>query len=65
MKNKLKEIRFYRNLRQIDLQKMSGIDTARISYIENEVFDPTENEKKKLMKALNLGIDEIFPTIQE
>jgi hypothetical protein len=44
---------------------MSGIDTARISYIENEVFDPTENEKKKLMKALNLGIDEIFPTIQE
>ena len=59
--NKLKEIRFFKEVTQPLLALKSGIQQSRISLIENELVTPREGEKQKIAKALNLEIKDIFP----
>ncbi len=60
-KNKLRKIRFDRQLTQDDLYVVTSIWPAKISKIERGVFLPSSKEKKLLSKALKTPIHEIFP----
>ena len=60
METKLKEERFKLRWSQYVLANLSGVCQTRISLIENELVEPTETEKKKLAKALNKKVEEIF-----
>ena len=58
--NKLKEIRFFKEVTQPLLALKSGIQQSRISLIQNELVTPREEEKRKIAKALNLKVEDIF-----
>jgi len=58
--HKLKEVRFFKGISQPLLALKTGIQQSRISLIENELVTPREEEKKKIAKALNLKIENIF-----
>ena len=59
--NRLKVIRAERRLTQFKLALLSGITQSRLSYFENSLLMPTEDEKKKLAGALGMGVEEVFP----
>ena len=44
---RLKAVRVLREITQIELQQETGIDRARISFIENGHVIPREDEKEK------------------
>jgi len=52
MGNRLKVIRAEKRLTQFKLALLSRITQSRLSYLENSLLMPTEDEKKKLAKAL-------------
>ena len=60
MKNKIREERFKLRMSQYVLTNLSGVSQSRISLIENELIKPSEAEKKKLAKALNKKVGELF-----
>lgn len=61
MCNRLKEARFKKGKSQLQLFKETNIWPARISYIENGRWNPTEREKIKLSNALGVDKDWLFP----
>ena len=61
MKNRLKEARFFANKPQIKLWLETGIHYSTISRIECGYIEPTEKQKRKLAKALNVDKDWLFP----
>ena len=61
MCNRLKEARFKKGKSQLQLFKETNIWPARISYIENGRWNPSEKEKIKLADALNVEEDWLFP----
>jgi len=56
---KLKAIRAEKGLTQAGLAITSGIDSRRISMIENSRYIPNDGEKEKLAKALGVDVDDI------
>lgn len=46
---------------QLQLMKETDINFATISRIENGWFEPTEEQKQKLAKALSVDKDWLFP----
>lgn len=56
----MKEIRMQKNLRQIDIAKMTGLSKAAISLFENGKSTPSMNSAYKIAKALDTTIDELF-----
>jgi len=65
-KNKrLTEARFFANKPQIQLWVETGIHYSTISRIECGYLQPTEEQKVKLAKALNVDPDWLFPTSQK
>jgi transcriptional regulator with XRE-family HTH domain len=42
---------------------MTGINTAKISFFENELVQPDEDEKRRLAEALGVTVEEIFPAV--
>jgi transcriptional regulator with XRE-family HTH domain len=58
--NRLKEARFKRNKSQLELYQEIGIWPSKISYIENGYWNPSEEEKEKLAKALGVKKDWLF-----
>ena len=60
MKNKIREERFKLRMSQYILTNLSDVSQSRISLIENELVEPSEAERKKLAKALNKKVGEIF-----
>jgi transcriptional regulator with XRE-family HTH domain len=65
MKNKLKLRRVELGLIQIRAAQKAGIHTTRLSYIENELAEPTDDEIKALAKALKTTPAELFPSLAE
>ena len=65
MKNKLREERFKLRWSQYLLANLSGVCQTRISLIENELCEPSQEEKKKLAKALNKKVEELFIDISK
>ena len=60
MHNKIREERFKLRMSQYVLSNLSGVSQTRISLIENELSEPSEAERKKLAKALNIKVGELF-----
>ena len=58
--NKLRETRVVRRVTQFQLRIATGIHQSKISMIENGLIEPREDEKRKLVKALGMGEDEIW-----
>ena len=61
MKNRLKEARFFARMPQIKLWLETGIHYSTISRIECGYIQPTEEQKKKLAKVLEVKEDWLFP----
>lgn len=61
MTNRIYENRVLKRISQYVLALHTGIPQSRISIIENELVEPKEEEKKKLSRALNVKIEDIFP----
>lgn len=59
--NRLRRIRLRVDKSQLQLMKETGINFATISRIERGWLKPTEEQKRKLAKALNAEIDWLFP----
>ena len=55
----LKETRFKKGLTQYDISKNSGVHQSRISLIERGYVFPTLKERRKIAKALDIGIEDI------
>lgn len=61
MKNKIREARFKQRMPQILLQLRSGVHQSTISRIECGYIQPSEEQRKKLAKALKTPEKEVFP----
>jgi transcriptional regulator with XRE-family HTH domain len=59
--NRLKEARFFSKKPQIKLWIETGIHYSTISRIECGYIQPTEEQKKKLAKAIGVKKDWLFP----
>ena len=56
---KLQQIRKSKNITQEKLAELSGINEKHISKIETGIYFPTYNTLSKILKALDLNIDDI------
>jgi transcriptional regulator with XRE-family HTH domain len=58
--NKLKELRFFREISQFRLSNELGIAASKISLIENDLVVPKAEEKKKIADFFGMAPEEIF-----
>ena len=54
------DARIKRRLTQWDLRIKTGIHQSKISLIENSYITPTDDEKKKIARALRFPVSVIF-----
>ena len=59
-KNRLREVRRRKGLRQTDLAKRVGVFQSEISEIETAERKPSVYLAKRIAKALGVSIDELF-----
>ena len=59
--NRMKEIRARERITQFGLAVKTSITQGRLSYYENGLIIPRDDEKQRIANALNVKIDEIFP----
>ena len=60
MKNRVKELRKARGLRQEDVAKLLGVTRQTINAIENDKYDPTQALGMKLARLLEVPVEELF-----
>ena len=60
MKNKIKELRRNKNLRQEDLANILGVTRQTIIAIENNKYDPTLELAMKISEYFEKSVNEIF-----
>ena len=60
MRNKVKELRKARGLRQEDVAKLLGVTRQTINAIENDKYDPTRALGMKLARLLEVPVEELF-----
>jgi len=60
MSNRLRDVRVLKRVTQFQLRLQTGINATKISFIENGLVEPREDEVKKLSKALGVRPEEIF-----
>ncbi|MGI6769198.1 MAG: helix-turn-helix transcriptional regulator [Bacilli bacterium] len=60
MKNKIKELRKEKNLRQEDLANKLGVTRQTINAIENNKYDPTLELALKISIFFGLSVNDIF-----
>jgi DNA-binding XRE family transcriptional regulator len=60
-KNKLREIRFFGNIKQCELAIKAGVPLATLSKIENGWLRPNEDQKRRIANALALPVHDVFP----
>jgi len=61
MLSPLRQKRLFQELTIYDLERRTGLNTAKISLIERGYRDPRDDEKQKLAKALKCRVEDIFP----
>ena len=59
-KNRIREFRKKKGLRQTDLAKMVGIFQSELSEIERGMRKPSVYLAKKIAKALGVSLDDLF-----
>lgn len=60
MKNKIKELRKQKGLRQEDFAKEVGVTRQTIIAIENNKYDPTLELAMKISEFFGVTVNEIF-----
>ncbi|EEG77086.1 helix-turn-helix transcriptional regulator [Dethiobacter alkaliphilus] len=60
MKNKIKDLRKQKNLRQEDLALKLGVTRQTINAVENNKYNPTLELAMKLAKLLETPVEDIF-----
>lgn len=60
MKNRIKELRKAKNLRQEDLSDILGVTRQTINAIENDKYDPTLSLAFGLANVLETTVDQLF-----
>lgn len=60
MKNRIKELRKEKGLRQEDLADVLNVSRQTIIAIENDKYNPTLELAMKLAKYLNTTVEELF-----
>lgn len=60
MKNRIKELRKARGLRQEDLAKQLSVTRQTIIAIENNKYNPTLELAMRLAKELDTTVEELF-----
>ena len=60
MKNRIKELRKSKKLRQEDLAELLGVTRQTIIAIENDKYDPTLELAMKISKFFCLSVNDIF-----
>lgn len=60
MKNRIRELRKAKKLRQEDLSSMLGVTRQTINAIENDKYDPTLSLAFCLAAVLETTVDELF-----
>lgn len=60
MKNKIRQLRKEKGMRQEDLAQQSGVTRQTIIAIENDKYDPTLSLAFKLAEILCTTVDELF-----
>ncbi|MCW3491612.1 helix-turn-helix transcriptional regulator [Dethiobacter alkaliphilus] len=60
MKNKIKDLRKQKNLRQEDLAVKLGVTRQTINAVENNKYNPTLELAMKLAKLLETPVEDIF-----
>lgn len=60
MKNKIRDLRTEKGLRQEDLGELIGVSRQTINAIEKGKYDPSLPTAFRLAQALNKSIEEIF-----
>ena len=58
--NRLREVRVVKRVTQFQLRLSTGIQQSKISMIENGLIEPREDEKKRLAKALGVGLEDLW-----
>jgi len=59
--NRLRDLRFAKQIGQWQLALLSGVKQSRISLIQNRLVKPTLKEKEKISAALNHTVKDVFP----
>ena len=59
-KNRIREFRKKKGLRQTDLAELVGIFQSELSEIERGLRKPSVYLAKKIAKALGVGLDDLF-----
>lgn len=57
----LRQKRLFQELTIYDLERRTGLNTAKISLIERGYRNPRDEEKQKFAKALKCRVQDIFP----
>ena len=60
MKNKIKELRKAKGLRQEDLAKRLAVTRQTIIAVENDKYNPTLELAMKMAKFLGVTVEELF-----
>ncbi|HIQ98848.1 MAG TPA: helix-turn-helix transcriptional regulator [Candidatus Scybalocola faecavium] len=60
MKNKIRQLRKSRGMRQEDLARFLGVTRQTINAIENDKYNPTLELAMRLAKFLNTTVEELF-----
>jgi len=61
-KNRIREFRKRKGLRQVDLARLVGIFQSELSEIERGTRKPSVYLAKKIAKALGVSLDDLFPS---
>jgi transcriptional regulator with XRE-family HTH domain len=59
--NRLKVRRAEVRMSQFSLRLKTGINQSKLSFFENDLIEPTKDEKVKLAEALGVNVEELFP----
>lgn len=60
MKNRVKELRKARGLRQEDVAALLGVSRQTVNAVENDKYDPTLALSMKLARLLETPVEELF-----
>jgi transcriptional regulator with XRE-family HTH domain len=61
MTNRLRDTRVLKRVTQYRLSLQTDINATKISFIENGLVEPRDDEKKRLAQALGANPEELFP----
>lgn len=60
MNEKMKQARIKKNLSQAELARLIGVSRQTVNMIENDTYNPTVALCRKICKALDCTLDELF-----